>query len=176
VKTRFVGILLFFCLVAPIASTYTFLHYQKKRIKKEVKHQIIAGINKDELVLLKFSEKESRSQLKWKHSKEFEYLAQMYDIVATEFKLDTIYYWCWLDNKETTLNKKLKVLAAFAFKQDSKNKENQKRIANFYKSLYYSEGSSWESIHKQSQSLSYFYEFKYQPLYFPPPVPPPVIA
>ena len=100
-KGKLTGIFLLLCLVVPIATTFTFLHFHKKQIRREVKRKIIAGIDKNELILLRLSEIESQTKLNWKHSKEFEFNQQMYDIVETEVKGDTIYYWCMRDTKET---------------------------------------------------------------------------
>ncbi|MFH1049421.1 MAG: hypothetical protein V1779_00660 [bacterium] len=46
-----------------------------------MKWNMIAGLDKDELVLLKFTEEELVLKLRWEHSKEFEYHYQMNDIV-----------------------------------------------------------------------------------------------
>lgn len=135
-RNNIFGILLFISLVTPIATTFIFFQFQKKQIKREVKWRIIAGINKDELVLLKFTEKEKKTQLNWKHAKEFEYNGEMYDIVETEVNDDTTSYWCWWDYEETKLNKHLKELVSFACGNNAKNQENQRRLFKFFKSLY----------------------------------------
>lgn len=174
-KIKISGILLLFCLIAPIVATFTFLHYHKKHIRKEVKHKIIAGIDRDELVLLKFTKKESKTKLRWEHSKEFEYKNQMYDIVEKEFKGDTIYYWCWWDHEETELNKKLDVLVAYALGQDAQRKESQKQLENFYKSLYCYPLSELKLFKIQAIQISSPYNLIYKGLFYPPPVPPPKI-
>ena len=175
-KGKVAGILLLFCLIAPITATFTFLHYQKKQIKKEVKRQIIAGIDKEELVLLKFTEEESQTKLRWEHSKEFEYNGQMYDIVDKEIRGDTIYYWCWWDHEETELNKKLDNLVAYALGHDAQRKDSQKRVEDFYKTLYFSSNSNWALFLIQSGQTRTIYKFNYQTISFPPPVPPPEIS
>jgi hypothetical protein len=176
-KAKFFGILLFLCFVAPLASTFIFLSIQKKQVKKEIKWKIIAGIEKEELVLLKFTEAEKLTQLKWKHSKEFEYKGEMYDIVETSIKGDTIYYWCWWDFEETKLNKQLDNLVSLAFGNNPKKQENQQRLQQFFKSLYFS-----ESIEKHSiacfhlNKLHYNYSEFYQTIVYSPPIPPPKIS
>jgi hypothetical protein len=172
-KGKAIGIFLLICLVAPIVVTFTFLHYQKKQVRKEVKHQIIAGIDKSELVLLKFTEEESQSKLKWEHSREFEYNDQMYDIVETEIKWDTIYYWCWWDNKETKLNKQLDNLLANALENNPIKKDNQKRLTNFYKSLYCQQLPNWHWFSFQTEQMTTDYTSGYLTIFYPPPVPPP---
>lgn len=99
---------------------------------------MIAGIPREELVLLKFTEYEKKNDLRWVHSKEFEYKGEMYDIVETFFKGDTTYYWCWWDYEETKLNKQLDGLLSFAYKKDARTTKNQKIVHAFYNSLYFS--------------------------------------
>ncbi len=176
-KEKIAGISLLVCLVVPIVVTFTFLHYQKKKIRKEVKLQIIAGIDKEKLVLLKFTKEESQTKLRWKHSKEFEYKDQLYDIVEKKIKGDIVYYWCWWDNKETNLNRQLDDLLANVLGKDPKNKENKKRLANFYKSLYYKQFPNWYLFSfTKEQIVVTPYEFSYLTISLPPPIPPPEIG
>jgi len=176
VKSIIISIFLFFCLVAPIAVTFTWLHSQKKQVRKEVKWKMIAGLDKEELVLLKFTKAESQTELCWKHSKEFEYSDQMYDIVDRDIMGDTIYYWCWWDHEETSLNKKLKELVAFALGNDTKSQDTQKRLANFLKSLFHSKTSSWELIVCKTEQETTPYILSYLSIFFPPAVSPPEIS
>ena len=85
-------------------------HIEKAALKREIKWKMIAGIDQNELVLLKFSKEEAETKLRWEHSKEFEYDGQMYDIVSKEIKGDSIYYRCWWDYEEPALNRKLQQL------------------------------------------------------------------
>lgn len=168
------GILLIFCFVAPVATTYVILKYQKKQVKREVKWKMIAGIDKEELVLLKFTEEEKQTQLNWKHSKEFEYKGEMYDIVETKIVGDTTYYWLWWDHEETKLNKQLSQLVSFALGHNPKNQENQKRLQNFFKSLYFSEDERKESLaFFEIKSKFLFGQNFYSSVFLTPPVPPP---
>lgn len=122
-----------------MATSYIVLRYQKKQVRREVKWKMIAGVDKDELVLFKFTDAEKENDLQWEHSKEFEYKGEMYDIVDSHIEGDTTFYWCWWDYEETKLNKQLDGLLAFAYKKDTRtNNKNQKILQAFYKSLYYS--------------------------------------
>lgn len=173
-KHKIIRILLFFCLLAPIAATFTYLQYRRQQVRKEVKHQIIAGIDRAELVLLKFTEKQSQTELEWKHSKEFEYEGQMYDIVEYETLGDTTYYWCWEDVAETTLNKKLDDLTAYALGKNPQDQENQRRLLSFFKSLYFPAGSNLEfPIPGDTNKINPSYTEIYQSLCFSPADPPP---
>lgn len=137
-------ILLLFVLFAPFAITYGVLQYQKSVVRHQVKWDLIEGISRKELVLIKVSAN-NRDLLKWKHSKEFEYDNQMYDVVETQTNGDTTYYWCWWDNEETILNKKLSSLISSLFDHNPVNQETQNKFASFFKSLYSSTQEVWES-------------------------------
>lgn len=107
---------------------------------------MIAGIDKCELVLLKFSKTETTTELKWKHSKEFEFNNQMYDIVDKITTKDSVKYWCWWDHEETKLSKQLSKLLVGAFQSDVPSKDKKQQIVSFYKSLFCSEVFSWNPI------------------------------
>ncbi len=165
-----------FCLVIPIASTLVFFHYQKKQIRREIKHQIIAGIDKQELVLLKFTEESAHQQLKWKHSKEFEYKGSMYDIVEKEVRNDTIYYWCWWDHKETALNKQLNKLLSDVMGQNPQKKEKESQVNKFYASLFCSQQDHWQPLLEANERPSFDSQHPLFFIYTSPPVPPPEIS
>ncbi|MBK8955199.1 MAG: hypothetical protein IPM34_06540 [Saprospiraceae bacterium] len=133
---RFIGIGLLICLVVPGTAVYVLLQHQKHIIRKEVKRNLIAGINKNELILLKFSSSEKSRLLTWEHSREFEYQHNMYDVVEESTVNDTTSYWCWWDHEETKLNKQLVDLCGGAFDQHPQTNDCQEKIFSFYKSLF----------------------------------------
>ena len=126
-------------MVTPFVTTYGYLHFQKMKVREEVKEQLLEEADPAELVLLKFTQEESDAQLRWEHSREFEYNGQMYDIARTETKGDTTYYWCIWDHAETALNNQLDELVAQAFGNNPRTRERQHKLADFYNSLFYSE-------------------------------------
>ncbi len=163
-----------FCFVAPVATTYLFLQSQKKQVRKTVKRKMLAGIDKKTLVLWRFTETEKQTRLRWKHAREFEFSGEMYDIVETEVKGDTTYYWCFWDHEETQLNKQLAALLSFAMKSNPQKQENQKRLTVFFKSLYFSvtnkqDLSSFKKINRDHLNLVDLYQSRF----YSPPVPPP---
>ena len=133
---KLLTIVLTISLVAPIVLIYASLQHKLYTVRKEVKRNIIAGLDKEDLVLLKFTTKEAENELVWKHSKEFRYKDYMYDIVEKVTIGDTTYYWCWWDYQETFLSKKLQNLLSVALGTDH-NKQNQdQQLAYFLKHLY----------------------------------------
>lgn len=97
---------------------------------------MIAGLDRQELVRFVFSDEEISSELKWKHSREFEYKGEMYDIVYIEASADSTVFHCWWDHEETTLNQQLKSLLAIAFNKDPLKKDRQDRLSFFLKHLF----------------------------------------
>ncbi len=146
-------------------------------VKHEVKWKMIDGMDKEELVLLKFTKEEIKTKLRWKHSREFEYKQQMYDIVEFEEKENYIYYWCWGDTKETKLNKQLAQLIAQTVHRSPEKKEKQKQLKSIYKSLYYSEGIGEKLKITYTEKDTYSgYNIALTSLVYPPPVPPPKLS
>jgi len=156
-----------------VATTYFILQHQKRLLKKEIKWKIIAGINRDELVLLKFTEEGKKLYLKWKHSKEFEYKGEMYDIVEQDVKGDTTYYWCWWDNEETMFNKQIASLVSFAAGNTPKSKENQKLLNKFFNSLFLLQAKEKIIFPNKTISKILLYKQKLHPYNFHFPIEPP---
>lgn len=99
-------ILLFLWLI-PSLAIWGCLHYQREVWREEVKHQLLAGIDRQELVLLSFSTEEARQQIRWEEDREFEYQGRWYDVVEAQAQGDSLHYWCWLDQEETDLSHKI---------------------------------------------------------------------
>ncbi|SRX54713.1 hypothetical protein AEQU1_01725 [Aequorivita sp. CIP111184] len=168
--------MLLFILFAPVASIYAFLQFEKSAIRREIKGQMIAGMDHEELVLLKFTKDETETLLRWEHSKEFEYKGQMYDIVSSEIKGNSIFYRCWLDNEETDLNKKLKKLVATAFNQDEKNRETQENLYSYLWSFFCTATFDWQAIPSQNIDLVFqdgMHSNIINSIRITPPTPPP---
>jgi len=136
VVKRLLTILIFLSLAIPFAGTYAWLHFEKRTVKKAIKRKLIAGIDKDELVLLRFSKQDAETKLHWEHSKEFEYNGEMYDVVTSETCGDSVYYRCWWDHEETRLNKKLARLVEDAFSNHPGRTEKQEQLIDFIKKWY----------------------------------------
>jgi hypothetical protein len=153
------------------------LQYQKKQVKREVKHRMMESIDKSALVFLRFNKQNIDLQVRWEHSKEFEFKGQMYDIVYTEDEGDYISYWCWHDADETSLNQKLADLVQQQLNADSQQDNRQHKRIDLAKLLYFGQSSP---IHFQlfaSQLTTSFHYFNhYHHFIFPPNSPPPQIG
>ena len=109
------------------------LHIQKKSVQREIKWSIAEGLPKSELTKLSFSSHNVDSLVTWKHSKEFEYKGEMFDIVQKELKGDSIHYWCWWDKEETLLNRKIEKLAYLALSGNEKSNKQKDHFFMFVK-------------------------------------------
>ncbi|MGM0647475.1 MAG: hypothetical protein ACQESZ_03705 [Bacteroidota bacterium] len=173
-KGRFFSILLILSLILPVAATFLWLQHQKAIVKKEVKHRIIAGIDRAELELLTFHKKDTLDKLRWEHSKEFEYKGEMYDIVERRTVGDSVQYWCWWDYEETQLNKELDNLVNTAFNQNPQKQNKEKQLISFYKSLYNNSIEKW-SIDTNIRYCYHpvLYQEHYESISISPQSPPP---
>ncbi len=150
-----VALLVLISLFVPFSATYLWLHIQKRLIKKEVKAKLIRELDKSELTHFIFSKAQAKTDLRWEHHKEFEYKGEMYDVVETEVKGDSIHYVCWHDKAETKLNQRLKTLIAKATSSTPEQQERESLCYQLLKSLVMqSETELWL---KPSESLRRFY-------------------
>ena len=131
-------------------------YFQKKQIRKELKHQIIAGIDKSELVEFTFSTQEA-ANLSWEHAKEFEYNGYMYDVVERLDKGDTIVMWCWKDDQETQLNQKLNSLMAMVLSNQKPEDNNTHQILDIIKKIIPEQAPSYciSNAKKEENTVPY---------------------
>jgi len=172
-KRIFTGIFLFVVLIAPACATYCWLQLRKTAVKQEVAQRISEGIDKEELVLLKFTIEETQTKLRWKHAKEFEYNHQMYDIIESQIKGNTVMYWCLNDHKETNLNRQLGKLAAHAFGNETQKNEKQAWIFSYFKSLVCQANHRWQAINYETKYHYSTASIIFLSFVFSPPTPPP---
>jgi len=136
---QLLGIGLCISLLAPFVGTWSWLHFEKKRIRTEVNERILgAEFDKSDLVFLTFTRLEAKSELIWHHSGEFEYLGRKYDVVESEIKENQITYWCWADHAETQVDLQLDRLTKNHNSEDRQKQESQKRLVDFLRTLCFS--------------------------------------
>lgn len=162
-------------LVAPFLVSFVWLQYQRYELREQVKQEMLSGLDKDELVLLKIARAQLHD-LEWEHSHEFEYKGELYDLAEQQQKGDTLFLWCWWDTEETRLNNQLDRLVARALQQDPSNRQNQQQLDHFIKTFYYSTSTGSLSIEDQDAEQGWAYRFCYSGLESGPPAPPPQIA
>ena len=143
-------------------------------VTKQVKRQIMKGIDKDKLVQLTFSLSDAETLLHWKHSKEFEYNEQMYDVVHKEITGDTIVFHCWWDNKETMLNQQLKSLVINVFSNNAAKEKTQNQLVHVVKNQFFYDVCNELVLSPELGSISFVPTTNlYSSYSIPPGTPPP---
>ena len=121
-------------MIIPFSGTILFLHYEKGKAKRQFA-ELLQKKKTHEIVHLTFSEKEVEHSLRWEHDKEFEFKGEMYDILSTEKKNDSITYSCYKDKKETSINKTIVKFIAGFFHHNPLHEQQLSVIADFAKKL-----------------------------------------
>jgi hypothetical protein len=159
----------------PFVGTYSYLQHEKTKVRKQVKRHLMHHVDKSALVKLVFTVHESNTQLDWKHSREFQYNGEMYDIVDREVRGDSIHFWCWWDHEETALSKKLVALLGGMQKENPAQKNGQQVFLNFTKQLYIEEVSitpSNQVVHLIRKDIIHDLDW-FEQIIIRPPTPPP---
>lgn len=150
---RTLGIFLITSLAFVLMGSFIGLQLQRKAVRKSVKWKMLEGIPADQLVCLKFSKQNVGDLLKWKHSKEFSYKEEMYDIVYKKETADSVFYYCWWDHEETTLNKKLSALIYVALNQNTSGKSTNDKLqvllqVLFFQTTHKHQFNNWSQLNK----------------------------
>jgi hypothetical protein len=157
----------------PFLGTKAILLLRKEQIRETVKERILAGVGQNELVQLSFSLQAIKTELKWEHSKEFEYKGEMYDVVKSDHQADSITYWCIHDKAETEINRQLDQLTAHETGKDPQQKAALGNFLDFLKSLFCNEQPAFERPAIASTATYFSYHFSTKNFYSPSDSPPP---
>ena len=174
---RLFSILLISVILLPFSGTYLFFHFKEIQIKKEVNVFIQNKIEEKDIITLRFSDKEIKTRLVWKHSREFIFEGNMYDIVDQGVDGNITWYRCYRDHKETRLIKKKEKLVARAIGNDPAQKKQSERVKQIFKTSFQIKPFAW-NINLPQPSIILFSIFHFPFSIFPPspPVPPPECA
>ena len=134
---RSLGLFLLASLIFVLMGSFVGLQLQRQAVRKVVKWKMLEGIPANQLVCLKFSKTNVDDLLNWKHSKEFSYKEEMYDIVYKKETTDSVFYYCWWDHEETTLNKKLSALIYVALNQNASGKAASSKLQVLLQVLFF---------------------------------------
>ena len=131
----FVSIVILSAFCLPFCATYLGLQIQKWRVKHEVKAKLIQEIDQSELAHFTFSKSQIETELHWEHDREFEYNGEMYDVIDTHEKGDSVEVVCWHDKAETELNQRLQTLITKALHNSPEHRTRESLYYQFLKSL-----------------------------------------
>jgi hypothetical protein len=86
---------------------YAYLSYQKEEIRENIEQKIIKNLNKSDLNIF-IANEENLARIAWeREGKEFKFEGELYDIIFTEIKSGTTYYYCFKDKDETILEARI---------------------------------------------------------------------
>lgn len=141
-------------------------------------YKIKRAIPQEDQLLWKFSANDAKTKLFWEHSREFEYKGEMYDVIRSETKGDSISYWCYWDRKETKLRKELNVLLVNLMGPCQQNKNEGRQLNEFFKSLFLPVSSIGQNlaVGQDHQRTMIPYNFSLHAFDRIPPVPPPKLS
>lgn len=167
---KILSILLVFSFIAPFWISFGMLNYQQKTAKKVAKWTILRGLPDEELTFLEFSKEETKTVLKWKHSKEFEFSGIMYDIVRSYESADSVHYYCWADTDETLIVQKIRILLG---KENDPTDKDFSRILNLMLTGLYPPGELNEYRPEYKDQPYCLPEFTWISHFKKPSIPPP---
>lgn len=171
---KLISIALIFSIAAPFWISYSVIQIEKYYVKKEIKKFLETGLKESEMTMLKFSKKNINKEIKWFHSKEFEFNENMYDVIKSEETSDSIFFWCWLDNEETQLNLKLNKMADNALNSNGKTTASERQLQRIINSYYYLESNPFNLFYKSKEKQFYKnYTLTLLSIKIKPPTPPP---
>ena len=155
---------LLLAVASPIFIAFLSYNIQLKKIKHQVKHELILNTSKSDLVSFTFKyNSENFKSLKWKHCGEFEFNGKMFDIVEADSSENEVYYLCFPDKQETALNLQFNDLLNQRYANDESSNKNQRLISNFIRSLFLPEikdddvfDSKYLLKHKDYYSLIFY--------------------
>jgi len=161
-------------MTVPFWGSYLFFQFTKNKIKQEVECLLKSKNENILLVELAFSLEQAQSELKWEHSREFEFGGQMYDIVAQRQLGDSVYYTCYPDHKETRLNTEKDKLISRTMHNDPFQKQQNQRIINFIKTVFQKNEFTWSPVIEAPSPIHYsLFTIHYSLYLSSPPSPPP---
>ena len=105
------------------------------KVKKEMKKQIIAGMDLNKTELIKLTQEQiagSYNGFRFIEDHEFQYAGKMFDIVKRENRNDTVYFYCINDKKEEALIASFVDEGSGNGKSNPINKKVLKKLKNFH--------------------------------------------
>lgn len=133
---------------------------------------MIQGLNDEELVHLVFDE-QTIQELRWEHSREFEYRGEMYDVVRTQEMEGEVHFWCWHDHEESSLNRRLAESVNIAWGNNPHRDQQRDRLSLFLKALFFALPVGCEEIPSEQVQAAFLDLNLGNGLRFGPDGPPP---
>lgn len=177
-KTAILPVVLLLLLLLSSSGLFLTFIIKQAVIRSEIKDRIKSGLPKSELTLIKRYDDRgiTHTLLKWFRENEFSYKGKMYDVVTRKQHGDTTWYYCIIDEKESSLFAQMKELALKEIKNNKDFKGLCARIntlltQNFI--AFINESHIHVSFGKKLKHKAYFFSVK--TFIHSPATPPPEI-
>lgn len=132
--------------IVPFMGSWIWLQGRLQAAQFDARAHMAFPHQKKDLVLWKFTAEEAAAQLFWEHSREFEFRGEMYDVVRSETKGDTTWYWCYHDQKETRVKKSMASFLSRYLGSGPCQQRDQERLQYYFRTLFVSRLGEIESL------------------------------
>ncbi len=176
--TRVFAILLLIVLLIPLAGGHLLFKLRQWQIKEQIEERMKQGIPQEDLVLVQIPkawEENGHPGFQWIEENEFRYNKQMYDIVESEERGDTTYYYCIQDDRETALYKELAKRTKSKMNHDPTSQQQREHLTKLLTHLYFAAKPLQPSFQPISSEAQSKYNFICKTWQEAPPSPPPCI-
>lgn len=133
---RISGMILVLSLIAPMVVSYSLFSWRRAHVREEMRALIFKGLPREDLVHLTFSHDQLPGLLHWEKKDEFRYRGEMYDVVDSESRNDSIHYWCMHDHRESQLKRNFSSLLAGLLDHEPMTEKARQRLITFLKTDY----------------------------------------
>jgi hypothetical protein len=142
---KLTAILLLCCLITPFWLGYGWLVLSKQALRKEIKREILKGMDQEDLVQFTFTRETLQTKVRWEHAGEFEYQGRMYDVVSSDTMGHQLVFWCWPDDKETRINQQMRELVEQTAGQHPKQQQQTRTLLSLLQLPYLQDHFTWQS-------------------------------
>ncbi len=165
-------------LLSPWWSTHASYEWERWRLHRQVRAQIMTGLPDSALVLLRFSLAEARQRLCWERSDEFVLNGQWYDVVRQQQQGDTLFLWCLPDQAEAALEHTYQQQLTSLMASHPLLRQSLQRLWLFFMGLFWkkSEIQMWAGFLLAKKTPVAFALAPYPQPCYSPSTPPPEFA
>jgi hypothetical protein len=124
--------------------------------KTEIIQSIYNGTFKEDLILFKFNKDEFEKGIKyieWADEDEFIIEKEMYDVVKSEVKRDSIYLYCLHDNEESILYSTIVEIFNKLVGDETANTGNLTSMNNLFNEFYFSKANELNKLFLEENSF-----------------------
>lgn len=158
---RITSLFLICILLLPITGFYFSQHFSLKKLKREVKSQILQNWNKQEIVTISISNQDLKSKNIefFPEDHEVDIEGKMYDIVEQIHTSEGLVLKCIADKKETIFKAKIKDQLIALYSQNSTKSKQAKSFFQFAQNLFFQENFSFNFLKTFEDKIKISYHF-----------------